>query len=126
MKNASEAGWLLCLKEGMKIHVEGHAWGKQYQRHLRGKMGRMQGEDEIQEKPLSALTQLVHTLERVPMYSGLFSVPGEIIGGTECKPHTRPYMAHLEITTPQNSVMHCGGFLIRRNFVLTAAHCEGR
>lgn len=56
MKNASEAGWLLCLKEGMKIHVEGCAWGKQYQRHLRGKMGRMQGEDEIQEKPLSALT----------------------------------------------------------------------
>ncbi|XP_070262945.1 chymase-like [Myotis yumanensis] len=54
------------------------------------------------------------------------SEAGEIIGGTECKPHSRPYMAYLEITTPQNSVAHCGGFLIRRNFVLTAAHCEGR
>ncbi|KAF3830227.1 hypothetical protein GH733_004046 [Mirounga leonina] len=51
-----------------------------------------------------------------------FSVPGEIIGGTECKPHSRPYMAHLEIITPQNHLMSCGGFLIRWNFVLTAAH----
>lgn len=55
-----------------------------------------------------------------------FSLPGEIIGGTECKPHSRPYMAHLEIVTAQNKVGHCGGFLIRRNFVLTAAHCAGR
>ncbi|XP_008707035.1 chymase isoform X1 [Ursus maritimus] len=51
---------------------------------------------------------------------------GEIIGGTECKPHSRPYMAHLEILTPQNHLVSCGGFLIRRNFVLTAAHCAGR
>ncbi|XP_045757912.1 chymase [Mirounga angustirostris] len=51
---------------------------------------------------------------------------GEIIGGTECKPHSRPYMAHLEIITPQNHLMSCGGFLIRWNFVLTAAHCAGR
>ncbi|XP_047593652.1 chymase isoform X1 [Lutra lutra] len=50
---------------------------------------------------------------------------GEIIGGTECKPHSRPYMAYLKITTPQNHLMSCGGFLIRRNFVLTAAHCAG-
>lgn len=90
-------------------------------------MGRMQSEDEIQEKPLSALTQLVHSLKGVPVCSGLWlSVPGEIIGGTECKPHSRPYMAHLEIVTPHNSVNHCGGFLIRRNFVLTSAHCAGR
>ncbi|KAM5338615.1 chymase-like [Glossophaga mutica] len=54
------------------------------------------------------------------------SEAGEIIGGTECKPHSRPYMAHLEIVTAQNKVAHCGGFLIRRNFVLTAAHCAGR
>ncbi|XP_029806037.1 chymase isoform X3 [Suricata suricatta] len=51
---------------------------------------------------------------------------GEIIGGTECKPHSRPYMAHLEIVTLQNRLASCGGFLIRRNFVLTAAHCAGR
>ncbi|XP_062946978.1 chymase-like [Cynocephalus volans] len=51
---------------------------------------------------------------------------GEIIGGTECKPHSRPYMAYLVILTSQNHRKNCGGFLIRRNFVLTAAHCSGR
>ncbi|KAL4694535.1 hypothetical protein H8957_002306 [Semnopithecus entellus] len=51
---------------------------------------------------------------------------GEIIGGTECKPHSRPYMAYLEIVTSNGASKSCGGFLIRRNFVLTAAHCAGR
>uniref|UniRef100_A0A8I5NRU2 Chymase 1 n=1 Tax=Papio anubis TaxID=9555 RepID=A0A8I5NRU2_PAPAN len=51
---------------------------------------------------------------------------GEIIGGTECKPHSRPYMAYLEIVTSNGPSKSCGGFLIRRNFVLTAAHCAGR
>ncbi|XP_004421220.1 PREDICTED: chymase isoform X2 [Ceratotherium simum simum] len=51
---------------------------------------------------------------------------GEIIGGTECKPHSRPYMAYLEIVTSEDNLVSCGGFLIRRNFVLTAAHCAGR
>ncbi|XP_060247706.1 mast cell protease 2 [Meriones unguiculatus] len=51
---------------------------------------------------------------------------GEIIGGTECKPHSRPYMAYLEIVTSKNYLSTCSGFLIRRNFVLTAAHCSGR
>ncbi|XP_036128389.1 chymase-like [Molossus molossus] len=54
------------------------------------------------------------------------SEAGEIIKGTECKPHSRPYMAHLEIVSHESAVMYCGGFLIRRNFVLTAAHCAGR
>uniref|UniRef100_A0A8C5KHK5 Chymase 1, mast cell n=1 Tax=Jaculus jaculus TaxID=51337 RepID=A0A8C5KHK5_JACJA len=51
---------------------------------------------------------------------------GNIIGGTECKPHSRPYMAYLEIVTSQGHLAACGGFLIRRDFVLTAAHCAGR
>ncbi|XP_059769998.1 chymase [Balaenoptera ricei] len=51
---------------------------------------------------------------------------GDIIGGTESKPHSRPYMAHLAIVTPQDTLVACGGFLIRRDFVLTAAHCAGK
>ena len=55
-----------------------------------------------------------------------FCVPGEIIGGTESKPHSRPYMSYLEIVTSREKQVACGGFLIRRDFVLTAAHCAGR
>uniref|UniRef100_A0A452IJ99 Peptidase S1 domain-containing protein n=1 Tax=Gopherus agassizii TaxID=38772 RepID=A0A452IJ99_9SAUR len=49
---------------------------------------------------------------------------GEIIGGREAKPHSRPYMAHLEIQR-KGKTSFCGGFLISKNFVLTAAHCKG-
>ena len=55
-----------------------------------------------------------------------FCVPGEIIGGTESKPHSRPYMAYLQIVTWDGKQKACGGFLIRRDFVLMAAHCAGR
>ncbi|XP_044842259.1 cathepsin G-like [Mauremys mutica] len=49
---------------------------------------------------------------------------GEIIGGWEAKPHSRPYMAHLKIQRRGKSYV-CGGFLVSENFVLTAAHCNG-
>ncbi|XP_055989882.1 granzyme H-like [Sorex fumeus] len=48
----------------------------------------------------------------------------EIIGGHTARPHTRPYMAFIRFLTGNNQ-KRCGGTLVRRDYVLTAAHCKG-
>ncbi|XP_074838181.1 cathepsin G-like [Carettochelys insculpta] len=50
---------------------------------------------------------------------------GEIIGGHEAQPHSRPYMAFLRIQHGDKR-SNCGGFLVSKNVVLTAAHCQGQ
>ncbi|XP_021058538.1 mast cell protease 4-like [Mus pahari] len=50
----------------------------------------------------------------------------EIINGVEYRPHSHPYMAHLDISTERNYTVNSGGFLIAPQFVMTAAPCRGR
>ncbi|KAF7237053.1 Serine protease 57 [Varanus komodoensis] len=42
-----------------------------------------------------------------------------VIGGKEAVPHSRPFMASIQM----NGEHICGGFLVRRKWVMTAAHC---
>ncbi|XP_040824862.1 granzyme H-like isoform X2 [Ochotona curzoniae] len=57
----------------------------------------------------------------------LLLLPGagteEIIGGQEVKPHSRPYMVLVRSLATRKK--RCSGVLVREDFVLTAAHCQG-
>ncbi|KAI2650399.1 Mast cell protease 8 [Labeo rohita] len=55
--------------------------------------------------------------------SGCFSMHDGIVGGKVSVPHSRPYMVYIR---DKLTKMSCGGFLVREDYVMTAAHCKHR
>ncbi|KAJ8374545.1 hypothetical protein SKAU_G00051250 [Synaphobranchus kaupii] len=58
-----------------------------------------------------------------PLTSGHTGIEAQqnssIVNGKEAKPHSRPYMVSVQ----QRNKHICGGFLVSKSFVMTAAHC---
>uniref|UniRef100_A0A672P1L5 Chymase-like n=1 Tax=Sinocyclocheilus grahami TaxID=75366 RepID=A0A672P1L5_SINGR len=50
-----------------------------------------------------------------------FSMHDGIVGGKVSVPHSRPYMVYI---CNKISKVACGGFLVREDYVMTAAHCK--
>ncbi|XP_022615057.1 granzyme B-like [Seriola dumerili] len=51
---------------------------------------------------------------------------GEISGGHEAVPHSRPYMVIVEQHMEDGKTKYCDGFLLNEDFVMTAAHCQAK
>lgn len=45
------------------------------------------------------------------------------MGGREAVPHSRPYMASIQVQEGENLKHECGGFVIADQWVMTAVHC---
>uniref|UniRef100_A0A4W5KQ14 trypsin n=1 Tax=Hucho hucho TaxID=62062 RepID=A0A4W5KQ14_9TELE len=64
-------------------------------------------------------TMYLYLLILLQLLSSAGASESGIVGGKIAKPHSRPYMVSL-----QHRGRHvCGGMLIRKDFVLTSAHC---
>jgi secreted trypsin-like serine protease len=54
---------------------------------------------------------------------GLRTVPSNIVGGEDTKMGEFPYMALLGFETQGDVFYTCGGSVINKWYILTAAHC---
>ncbi|KAI4891454.1 hypothetical protein NFI96_031879 [Prochilodus magdalenae] len=80
--------------------------------------------DENTLSPYSTMTliSLFLLAALLPYLSQSASVKVGIVNGTEAKPHSRPYMVSIQ----RYGIHICGGFLVSKRFVMTAAHCWNR
>jgi secreted trypsin-like serine protease len=55
---------------------------------------------------------------------GLATDTGFIVGGQDAKRGAYPFVALLAARVGNQTIYHCGGALISRRYVITAAHCQ--
>lgn len=48
-----------------------------------------------------------------------------IVGGHVVTPHSRPFMVLVVYKHITHGWRECDGFLVREDFVISAAHCQG-
>lgn len=65
---------------------------------------------------------IVNKVNKTKQTTNTEAAPAGIIGGVDAKPSEFPYMA-LILKVYDNTIVRCGGTLIQKKFVLTAAHC---